>query len=204
MLLRALNTKGNTPADVQASFSPGLTIDDFTLPEYHFLRRMIRFSHSSDVTAVAAQFGHIVFGSNNPGQRTLCVLEKMIIVNTSAATLAFRYGMHLKTLGVSPTGPTSPGPLDDRSFRPDGTNIPFSAFSASQFSNAAQQLPTTDFPQVVLPTNTFFVVDNIGAILTSRVVSGGEIHWYVQAGTVNTGYSASFYWRERAILPSEL
>lgn len=203
-LTRALDVKGDTPQESGSTYLPTILAEDLTFPEFAWLRRYSLFGHNADSPAVAAQFSHVVFGSNNPGQRALCFLERILISNTGAAANSFRFGARLKQagIGISPTGPTAPWPRDDRVAAQATPSLGYSQFSASAFANAGQAL-TAEWPQVLLGVSQTAIIE-VQQVLTGRVTGAGEIHFYVQSGTVNVPFSAAFVWREREMMSSEL
>jgi len=186
-IARALGVQGVVPGKLDPLVGVGIQLDDFRALEYQFLRRTTCAYFGSQAAAVAAQFG---FSSIRGGNGTLTVIDKIIIANTSAATLAFDCGIQ----GQFPSGVGNlPGTARDTRF---GVAVLNTLSVVRAGSDAAPVLPSIPY-QISVPAGGSFEWD------PGVVLSSASAFFSVVAKTVNLGFSVAWFWRERPMLNTE-
>lgn len=196
MLLRALGIQGDIPGDVSSVMSPGLTIDDFTRPEYWWLRRGQMFGTFGTVAALAGNFSLVQMRAPVAIGRTpsIAIIENVIVTNLNAAAQTVFVG-----LGV-PTGLTSTLGIcktDSRQFSsvlPGGiSQFQIETFQVGVAINVFGQLVRVPPAQSMVVPGTW-ILDN----------EQGALGWIVTGQAVNASLTVSFQWRERPLLPQEI
>lgn len=194
-VMRALGLKGDLPQRVDGLFALGLTVDDFTRPEYAWLRRESLYEQGANIAAVAAQFSNAYLTIT--GQRALAVVEQIIIVNLdAAATRNFRFAVRSVTAfpyAVTGTGSSR----DDRATGPANSIARFgSGTSAARQVNGGPFVSVPSLGTLIVPVSIILTgaTDNTGA--------QGAL--CVETDIVNVPCMIGWIWRERSIMDSEL
>ena len=111
--VRALELKGEIPRLVSPSLDWSINAEDFTNPEFLWLRRMGRYIAGADQIAVAAQFNIVQIGRPTGGDRgALAVIEEIFIGNKAA--VANDYRTYLSPYPGAGAFTGIPGNVDDR------------------------------------------------------------------------------------------
>lgn len=185
MLARAMGTQNTVPGRMDPLISAGVTVDDYTLPEFWWLRRGMQGLWTGIQAAVAAQFGWVGI-QGAPGVLTVC--ERIIIANEGAVVLNAEVGLNTTT----PSGGAyfAAGCRDSR----NGLGFQTATTGATR---AAGALVAPFFPvKVSIPVGSTVVLE-VPWVLT------GAVFLSAQSRVLNTPIAASFQFRERALLPQE-
>lgn len=190
LLQRAIGAQQDISGNVQGALQPALLLDDLTLPEYRWLRRMQTFSTFGTVAALAGNVSGIQFFKKPLTSRALAVVHNIIITNLNAAAASFQLGI---TFGVPNLGTLTIARMDDRQpaiVTPGG----ISQFDAQTFQAAVP--PAVFGPFVRLQPSTSMVLPNV-------FIVGAGASLLMMTGAGNLQFAASFDWRERATIPLE-
>lgn len=191
-IARAVALQSKPPGQLDPRIALGITVDDWTLPEFWTLRRGTRWQAMRSPGAVAGQRG-FVQATGSPG--TLSVLERVWIYNNSGATLTFNYGMWAIEAAAGGGGGAV---LDDRyySAASPGTLITWSTAVAPGSPNSGSILTLTG-TMTEVPLNG-------GIVLTGKPNTAGVVPaWKLVANQVNLAFDVMFFYRERPILDTE-
>lgn len=188
VVFRALGLKGSLPLELDRQFQLGITVEELTKPEFAWLKREQLGTGGGTVAAGGAgQFG---FGSLRGSNDRLVVNDRIIIANSTAATVLYALGM--QTTFPSGAGSIPGVPRDGRS-----------GVGSTTLGGAVRM--GTD-PAPVAP----------GLVTYVSVPAGGSFCWdvpFILAGsghffsvicqTANVRVDVAFYWRERVQQSSE-
>lgn len=188
----ALNLQGRSPAHVDPKVQVGITLDDFTRPEFWHLRQGTSWSCFDSSPAVAAQRSglQLSLAALRPG--TLVVIERIRVVNLNAATSAFNYGWKQIEAAVGATPAT-------RDLRLGGVALPSATLGRYSFAAPA---PIRAGGFAMLPANQMAVIDLGWVFVTPGNVGAGEAFGIINQA-VNESLTATVEWRERPALPTE-
>ena len=186
--MRALELKADLPQYVEAKYQLGVTVQDWTLPEYWWLRRGRTYRSGGVTGPVAAQLSYqtlnLVSGPL-PGTQ-MAIVDSVLISNTTAA--AGQYQAYLATPAVL-GGLINAQQADDRQVGPPAFEVRGNSAVAAPVSLASQV-------NVFIPAGSTFKLDGPW-ILT------GNAMLVVLCLTVNTSVAVTIQWKERAMLTSE-
>jgi hypothetical protein len=203
-LMRALGLKGTLPQFLDRKFSPGVTVEDLTKPEYSWLRRETLWEAGQAVPAVAADFGVGTVGpkSGMAGRTTIFVVEQVTLSNTAATATSLRFGL-ISTANIGSAAPTGSGaPRDDRYA---GAAVNQSVAGVGSGSNNASPTTFTSTSFVLLAAGQtlgpfpgpWVLTNGVGPTAASQVLFG------VWGTEINKAFSFHVVWRERLMLSSE-
>lgn len=186
LTFRALQLKGALPAHLDRQIQLGLTVEDFTRPEFWWLRRGQLGYWPVNLPAVAGQLGTATIQG---ASGVLAVVERVIISNPAAAARSFLVGLSTALPGAGGVGQGLS--RDTRS--PSGTNC---AVLGQAKAFAAPVTPTGNWLLTIQAGDTIILEPN-------AVLSGTGAFYTVQALTVNEVLACQLEWRERVQLSSE-
>lgn len=197
LVMRALALKGDLPQLCDPVYGLSLQADDWTLPEYQYLRRMGRWQAGEGTAAVAAQFAYWVLGPRTLG-RNLCVVERLLINNFSGTP--FTFYVYLSQNAAVPGNGTIALPTDDRLNLGDLT-------SRGNFSIGVGNIAADAHPSgsaiITIPATTAFMLD-APYVLSGQRFGGVATQLVVQHSQVNVQFHCTAWWRERSIQDTEL
>jgi hypothetical protein len=198
-LQRALLLKGEIPQFLEQRIGVSITVDDLTRAEYDYLRRTTRFVSGLTAGAVAAQLSQVVLGfPAGATLRHLLAVDQLIISNFGAAAMSCGFGV----AALAAVVPTVQGlAADDRLWTTGGGGTPSVAMLGNG-ANAASPL-SVQAGAVVLPGNSSIIVP-CNFLMTNQLFGVARLGVYVVGNTVNQAVGATFCWRERSLLSSEL
>ena len=204
-LIRALSLKGYPPSDMDARMAGNIELDSMMQPEYLWLRRWQRIHFGVSIAAVAAQFA-TAFLAPSPGttERTLGVLDAIILGNPNAAAALYNIQLGLPAATIVPAASFGGYVSDDRA-NPFNLNGIITAFGVGQHQAAASAVNAGGLQVRLAPGTSTYIP--LGFCLTNRIAFTGGNLWsavLVGCAAVNTAIDCSFIWRERALLGSEL
>jgi hypothetical protein len=181
---KALGLQSKIPGHLDPRFQLGITVDDWTKPEFQFLRRRQLWQGRGQRAPTAANFNYVCL----PGVAGMLVtVTKIIIVNQNAAINASLIGLAVAnavmTLGTA-------APRDGRLVGQTASSIPYTGTAVGPITPAGKAIQTLAGQTTVLEVEYVLAV-NAGTVLT------------VVDGVANQIIDVSFEWSERAILPSE-
>lgn len=185
-LAKVFGIQGSIPGELDYRVSVGVQLDDYTRPEYWWLRRGLLGIWGGNQAAVAAQFGWVgIQGSVG----TLTVVDQLILNNPNGAALQYLVGITTVTPSAGAYFPC--GVRDTR-----GGTASQCATTGGARAAAALTPPAQAF-LVSVPANSSVALE-VPFVLT------GALFLSAQAQTVNLIAQATFLFRERAILQQEL
>lgn len=180
---KALGIQVAVPGKLEPGLSVGVQLDDYTRPEFWWLRRGLRGYAGDARGAVAAQFGFFALQCLSG---SVLVVEKILLTAQAAQYL----NMGLQAAQPAAGAATAGTVMDSRSFGQGGS----ARWVLS--SNAAVTGPVVG-TRVWCPAGTLVTIDEPGF-----VVSGGN--WFAVLSTVlNTEFSITVFYRERRLLETE-
>jgi len=188
----ALGLQSRVPGHLDRRIGVGITLDDFTRPEYWRSRAGKRFQAYRSVQAVAGQRGFVQVVAQ---AGVLAVLESAWIGNNSGGALSFAYGLTSFEAAVGGGGTAS---LDDRDFSVAAPGV------LTTFGSAvAPAAPNAGY--ILVPNGVMAEIPlGGGVVLTGKANPAGVVPvWKVCANSVNVAFEVITFWRERSILPSE-
>lgn len=189
LIFRALNIKGALPKHIEPKFDLALQVEDWTRPEFWWLKRGQTATIGDSVAAVAAQQGFvdISFAPNR-----MAIIDSMIIANTAAVAQNFRIGVGT---------PVAAGTIVPKEVRDDRCGAAGTG-SANQVS-AVITSGTNAAPVVGL--NDIVVATTAGQTLTLPInyVMTGRVNLHVVSLALNAQFAAWFLMRERELLQTE-
>jgi len=189
-LNRALQLQRNPPSVVDPRVKLTLQLDDFTRPEFQYLRRTNLFEAAGGRLAVAGQRAYIQL---IPAVGILTVVSEIKLYNPNPGAQVLDVGMALSNAATVPI-PTST--RDDR--------IPQfqSAGAVSSGSNAAPIAPVGQL--VVIPANGTLTIPCDYVFSGGKGALAGPFRCLaVVDRAVNQNINVGFTWSERFLLPSE-
>lgn len=190
LLSRSIGAQQDISGNVLGALSPILQVDDLTLPEYRWLRRMQTFSTFGTVAALAGNVSGVQFFRRTTQGRAIAVVHNIIITNLNAAAASFQLGI---TFGVPNLGTLTVARMDDRQpalVAPGG----ISQFEAQTFQAAVA--PAVFGPFVRLQPSTSMVLPNVFMV-------GAGASLLMMTGAANLQFACSFDWRERSLIAQE-
>lgn len=182
---KANGLQGSIPGHIDPTYNVGITLDDYTAPEYFWLRRGLLGMWGGIQAAVAAQAGWVGIQS---APNVLTVVDTLIVTNPTAAAQVVLYGL---TTVTPSAGAYFPCPVRDVR----GGTASQCATTGGVRASVANTAPGTP-GRVVVPANSSLVVP-VEFVLT------GANFFSAQCQTLNADFSATIYFRERALLLSE-
>lgn len=205
-MMRALALKGTLPQYIDGDYDPVAIVEDLTAREFDYLRRFIPWSATFGAVAGGAGVWSLVgIGpKTTQGRSAIAVVDRVWILNQTAGALSYRLGLFPTTATGSLLAATGVAPIDDRVLNnvPAGQN---GLFAGGGGQNAVD-------PSTLIPGSTLVFSVPAGAtlevvgpwILTGAVNTAGAQHYLAITPTLaNTQVTASFYWRERALMATE-
>lgn len=184
-IARAMGTQNTVPGRMDPLVSMGVQLDDFTLPEFWWLRRGLLGLWTGVQAAVAAQFGWVgIQGAVG----TLTIVEQVVITNTGVAALPVQ-------LGITAVTPSS-GAYFACGVR-DVRNGLGAQCATTGAVRAAGALSPSNFPVLVNVPAGNSVTVNVPWVLT------GAVFLNAQSTVANVPIAASFSFRERGMLVQE-
>jgi hypothetical protein len=199
-LMRVLALKGDLPQWMDPRYNIGLTVGDFTGPEWSWPRRTSRWSVGGTGVAGAGLFSIFAFaGQNVTGRQTMAIVDSIVVSNPSAATISLGFGVTAG--GFGGVAFTRFGQmLDDRQF-----GAVQSAYAAGVAQNAVSPVPAQAF-LFSIPAGGFIQLPVCPFVLTNASNAAGtqNIGWILVPTVVNTGFQVGTTWRERVVADSEL
>jgi hypothetical protein len=181
LMMRSLRLKGQLPELILPAMQVGFTLEDFTRPEYWWLRRGTRWYTGSSVGAVAAQvgFGQLVVPNNR-----IAIVESFVAGAVPATRFSFRNGGGLAGgANISINGADS---RNSQVSAPEsfaiGTNVAGILQGDFIMQAGANGIVSLPFPMIV-----------VGPFILSVI-----------AGTVNQAIDVAISWRSRELQPEEL
>lgn len=191
---RALDLKGQLPLQyVDPTLSLSIQADDYTRPEYWYLRRGNLVGYRMFAAANAGfpsvgQFGNIQRGS-------ISVVEKIIVSNGTVAAIAFNIYLAATAIAGFPSGGFA---RDDRMKNTFGAALGAGLCVSGAFSNAAAPVaPAGGVLSVVVPATSSLVLE-------VPYVLNGNLFWTIATQLVNGALDCTVLCRERSGLTSEL
>lgn len=189
MVARALGIQNRIPGHLDPKEQIGFTLDDFTRPEFAYLRRMALWSMAVEQNAVALQSGYVEIV---PVPGTLILVERIVVANVTAAAIAYRFGMALGQ-GAGTVAVTAV--RDTRYF-------PGQPVTQVRFGTTAAPIsPVSGY--VILPAGSSQELV-INAVVGSSVGGPPPLTFKVINTAVNTACTVTLHGYERPLLPSEL
>lgn len=177
--------QGTPPGHLESTYGVGITLDDYTAPEFWWLRRGLLGFWGGLQAAVAAQAGWVgIQGAVG----TLTIVKRTIITNPTATAQSVFVGL---TTVTPSAGAYFPCPVRDTR----GGSASQCATTGGVRASAANTAPTTPLRVFVPPTSS--VVIEIPFVLT------GAAFFSAQCQTLNADFAANIEFAERALLVSE-
>lgn len=181
-LTSALGLQTRVPGKLDRNVSVGIQLDDYTAPEFWWLRRGIRGYAGDARGATAAQFAFFALQCQ-PG--SLLVVEKVYLTSHTSQYLSIGIQAAQPAAAAAAAGTA----LDSRAQAQGG------AARWVLSSNAAVTGPT-------VATRIYCAADAVVLYEPDAVITGGQ--WFsVISTTLNTEMAVSVVYRERTLLPSE-
>lgn len=199
-LMRALDIKGDLPQTVAGVLDASVQVDDLTRPQYQYARRTFIGSAFGGAAAVAGQLSGVALGYATPvDPGVLLEVNGVIIQNVNAGTAAFLVGIVSSSLAGYAS--SVPAPMDSRWMNPTFQSAPGCTIrtGSAATTRAAQSMAVT------LAANSTIYLP-IEAVVSSRVarIAGEGGHIIVEGTALNSAVQASFFYRERAAVSSEV
>jgi hypothetical protein len=201
-LMRGLALKGSLPQYITGELEPSVTVADLTGPEYYWLRRTTRLCQGLSFAGTAAQFSGIAFAPVANAGRSLAVLERVIIANSAGVAQSYFFDFFTNSLVGAAAGTPKPT-LDDRAM-PFNVGQPVPAFGLVNATSAAGIIGAAGNQVITVAVNQNFELV-LNAVFTNRQVNTtpSPMLFMLQGAAVNQALTATFFWRERALLATE-
>lgn len=208
-LVRGLDAKGEIPKLTSPDYELEILTEDFTQPEYMWLRRATYWTRSARLAAPGAGLVNVwsLTNANLAASKVLAVVDQIWITNDTAANQLWAIGLSAQnTVGAFVT--LDFGPNDVRqSVTPLSVQ---SAYNINAGTNAVALFPLANAGsfQIMVPANTCLLVPChyiLGDSITR--LTGGSQSLFVSQGNLNVGGAlegVGFRWLERPQLQSEL
>ncbi len=190
-LLRAQDLKGDIPQLLAALLSPVALLEDYSQPEYAWLRRTRRLTAASSIGAVAAQYP--VVQLTNASSNRIIRVRQLSILNMNAGG-AITVGVGIVKTAVAVFGSLTFPMCDDR--QPPTTAPGAGNMGATNL--AAPMTEMLDMFRLRMPADTMVVLD-VPWVLAGLNNGYLTIHGQNQ----NTALGASVVYDERDQLSSE-
>jgi hypothetical protein len=190
-LLRQQDIKGDIPDMIAAHLQPTLQLENYSDPEYAWLRRTRRHTAATSIAAVAGQYSIIQFRNSNTAGATIIRTRYVGIANPNAGG-ALQVGVGITFTSVVAYSTLTTPSLDDR-------QPPTTALAGGNIGVGAQVASLTemnDLFRVRIPIDSYVLLD-IPFILTGRGFL--TIHSLSQ----NVNLMAGITYDERDALSSE-
>lgn len=182
---KANGLQGTPPGHIDPTYGVGITLDDYTRPEFWWLRRGLLGLWGAIQTAVAAQTGWVGI-QGAPG--TLTIVRRTIVTNPTAAAQSVFLGL---TFVTPSAGAYFPCPVRDSR----GGSATQCATTGGARAAVAVTAPGTPL-RLFVPPNSSVCVE-VPFVLT------GAAFLSAQCQTVNADFAANFEFEERTLLSSE-
>jgi hypothetical protein len=183
-LNKALGLQVRPPGHIDPRVSVGVQLDDYTSPEYWWLRRGIRGYAGDARGATAAQYAFFAIQCL-PG--SVLVVEKLVISKDAAAEYLI---VGLQAAQPAAAAATAGTPTDSRAFGQGG--------AARWVLSSSVAVPTGP----VIPTRIYCGAAQSVVLDTPFILTNG--FWLsVICQAVNTSLGVTAFYRERRLLPSE-
>jgi hypothetical protein len=187
MVQRGLRIKGLVPDTTDPRYNLGITVEDFTRPEFWWLRRGIWGAAGGNQGAVAGQQSFITLALP---QRKLVVIEQIQISTVIDTGFVVGFGPVAGGGGVV----TANG-ADDRAL--NSTGNPGTALLIVQGTAAAPTVPAgANFYNAFAKVPIF--------VNTPIVMTGNSLNFNLILNTALAALTWSIRWRERELYPEEL
>jgi hypothetical protein len=183
-IAKALGLQGKIPGQVDPEIQIGITLDDFTKPEFQFLRRRNLWQGRGVRVATPANLNYVCL-PGVPG--TLTVVTKITIVNSNAAAGGSSIGLATAN-AVMTLGGTAP--RDTRLVGGVPACIPYTGTAVGPTIPVGRAVTTPAGGTTVVECE-YVLGANPGTVLT------------VVDTVVNQQIDVSFEWSERPLLPTE-
>lgn len=186
----ALFTQGRVPGKIDPRFQLTLAVEDFTLPEFYYLRRGKLLGVGFSLAAVAGQLGFVYLQG---AAGLLTTVTRVEIFNRNAALQSVAIGFQTAAPAAGGAGVRGQNRDSRNGF---GSGIPTQTL-INGGNNAAPTVPTI-YARALIGAGQLWassepwVLTGTGAFLT-----------FVNDLTVNQTLDVQLYWRERTILESE-
>jgi hypothetical protein len=191
-LNKALGLQVRPPGHIDARLGVGIQLDDWTRPEFQFLRRMNLYTVRGSVIAVAGQFPVMQLIANVPN--SIIVVESALLFNNNGVAQTVSWGWGGFDGGTTQT----PDPRDSRNF-----GNPGSAYVTINTS-AAPTAPSPVGGQIQLAVNQTSVVDLNYVVVNPTKGFVNSPVFKLLGNTVNQTLNAVISYRERVLLQTEV
>jgi len=187
-LAKANGLQGTPPGHLESVYNVSLQLDDYTAPEFWWLRRGQLGLWAGFATAIAGQTGWVgIQGAVG----MLTVVRRIILTNPTAVAQKVFVGL---TTVTPSAGAYFPCPVRDTRGSPGlATQC---ATTGGVRASAAVTPPGTPM-RINVPAGSTVVID-------TPFVLTGALFLSAQCQTANADFEANFEFAERPILPSEL
>jgi hypothetical protein len=199
--MRALELKGDLPQLVDPRYQLGINVDDWTLPEYRWLRRQLRCVYPMDSIAGAGT-NVIQWRLPSGGPRALVVLERMLLTNSTAAVHDYQFYFTTTSVASFVSGAMA---VDDRQKAVIANPIGNGMLICGLINTGAPPTgPGAGTCIVSIPASTTIEI-KLDWILTQGLDAGNSLPYiFTVAGTVAAlPMRAVLFTRERALLDAE-
>lgn len=187
-VFRALQLKGALPGELDRRIQLGMNVEDFTRPEFLWLRRGSYGYGGVNQNALAANFG---WATITGGVGRVATVELIQIVNRNAVAAEFQVGW--VNGAPSAGGVAFPGVnRDDRG----GTGATLGAILQGA-RNAAIANPPINPILISVPAGGSYDLDQPWMLTGAAILA-------VVGFVVNSTVCVNFFWRERTQLTSEI
>lgn len=191
-LSRALALQQRVPQVLDRRIQAGVQVDDFTLPEFFWLRQGVLACQWVQTAAVAAENS---FAEFTPAAGVITVLEGMWLMQGNAAASTIKFGY---AIGNAVGAITSGSARDDRAPGVPGGTIQYGTTPAIIHPVMGQvRLTATPGDKVYVPLN--FVMTNPAKGPAAPPFQKFKI----SSAAVNQVLDVTLFWRERPIMESE-
>lgn len=187
---KALSLTQRTPGHLDPRIQLGVTVDDFTQPEFWYLRKGELGSLFVPASAVAAQ---VCYAQLQPAAGKLVVVTAFTVVNYGVLFTVCNYGFAIGEGG----GTVASGlPRDDRNLPGQlGSTVRYGATAAPIIPNGGQVLVGVNQS---IRTECEFVMTS-----PTKLASPFNV-FKVLGSQLNQRLDITIEWRERALLPTEV
>jgi hypothetical protein len=191
-LNKALGLQVRPPGHIDPRISMGIQVDDFTRPEFNYLRRLSLMSVAVQTAAVAAQFPVVQVVCN--AARSVVVLERMLVINGNAGGISVSWGWGGFDGGVTVT----PESRDSRNYGNPGI-----AYITKQ-NVAAPAAPTPNAGYLLLAGSASAEIQLNQVIVNPTAGFATSPAFKILGNQVLTALTVTLFYRERSLLPQEI